>query len=186
MSDVFTASNGWTVEREAEELRTVSPDGYVRGISGQSKQALREYFQHKRDEELGLWRSPDHPDYVVRRLQDEPNGDRLVAVYCETSGTKFSVFENSTRYSVFDEIGLAYFAAHPVELEKPWLNAKPGEAWVITFSGGADLLAVPLRYMAGDAIEVRFSAGSMNYRIDDDRITAGRCVYQPGESEVQS
>lgn len=48
MSDTFTASNGLYVFRAEEYL-----------------EAFREFFQWKRDEELGRVRWPDDPDFVI-------------------------------------------------------------------------------------------------------------------------
>lgn len=112
----FKASNGVTVA--------------AAGIDPAYLDALREFFQHERDEALGRWRSAEYPDF---------------AVYAEKDGVHMTLDERTgqaymtTREGVlgFDDehaqAARAYFAAHPEP--KPWHDAKPGEVWVLGIKG---------------------------------------------------
>lgn len=136
MSETFKASNG-------EELN-VAPTGHLiippvtTGLGERTQQALREFFQHERDKELGRWRWPENPDYVVYKA---PAGERVpdarhVTVSNESNGEAAWLFEvGSGGVSGGDswarDAARAYFAAHPEP--KPWHDAKPGEVWVVTY-----------------------------------------------------
>lgn len=58
-TDTFTASNGIRIPRDERGLPTLSIGNHT------ETQALREFFQHERDEELGRVRWPENPDIVV-------------------------------------------------------------------------------------------------------------------------
>lgn len=133
MTDIFTASNGIEIE--------ISQDGYLLGKgdygSGSTYAtagpegigALREYFTHERDAELGRWRDPENPDLVIY-----PNGDDAVCVFSESTGSCWDVLRSvATRerpaYSTWVESAARYFAAHPEP--KPWETASAGELWKV-------------------------------------------------------
>ena len=64
----FTASNGWTVSSPDSigDINICSSKGvFLDYISSDSIPPLREYFQAERDKELGRWRDPNNPNYVV-------------------------------------------------------------------------------------------------------------------------
>lgn len=61
-------------------------------------------------------------------------------------------------------------------MTKDWQDAKPGEAWVLTFADYADVLGGA--YIAGDW---SFMTADHAVPIDDERITAGRRIF-PGRS----
>ncbi|QIK61774.1 hypothetical protein G7068_00035 [Leucobacter viscericola] len=50
--------------------------------------ALREFFQHERDTELGRWRWPEYPEYVVRKLPD--SNPETVIVINESYGPSYT------------------------------------------------------------------------------------------------
>ena len=131
----FTASNGWTVAEELRCLKLARPNHFLRFISLDITEALREYFQHKRDQELGRWRDPENPDMVV---YPDPRPD-WVLVLDETSGDTDTVFRQVRRGPYEDDdftvTADRYFDAHPEPEPKPWENAKPGEVWALTVAG---------------------------------------------------
>ncbi len=148
MSTKFTASNG--VEIETSEIGGI----FVKGDYGYSQagtegvEALREYFQHERDRELGRWRDPVNRDLVVYRRPEEDDDDgRAVAVLDDSTGVAFTYWEKYgldgqgvTRYEKGQEAAGRYFAAHPET--KPWEEAEQGEIWELTDSEGREQLWV--------------------------------------------
>lgn len=145
MSDTFTASNGL--------LLCPNGDGSVRWEAGFSPvivtQALREFFLHERDKELGRWRWPEKPVYVVYPVGE----DGLVDVLREDPmagfgpGRQVGISRTAAEdravdgpASSFFAAARAYFAAH--QEPRPWHDAKPGEVWAITTENVADEVAV--------------------------------------------
>lgn len=127
----FTASNGVTITGSAH-ARTwqVRDEGSEIGdkrfvpLNVRKIDALREFFQHERDEELGRWRWPENPLYVVY-----PRADH-VQVVNELSGNALNVSRAQANVSTgLDRAARAYFEAHPER--KPWHDAKEGEVWVL-------------------------------------------------------
>src|SRR5690606_1284379 len=119
--------------------------------------ALREFFQHVRDEELGRWRWPKDPDYVVY-----PTEDGFLVVR-ESVG--LSEFRNGLYvHDMEGEAARDYREAHPER--KPWEDAMHGEAWVITYNGGEHAVLCDGAYFT-------WPAGSMQH-ISDPDITAAR------------
>jgi len=166
----FKASNG--IRRDfMEDLE----EGL--GYSFAEIDALAEFFQHKRDEELGRWRWPENPGYVVYRSPEADYGaDRAVYVFNERSGEGRWCWEasNTSKSDALVLAAGAYFKAHPEPEPKPWHDAKPGEVWVLTVGGeqfpctveatGPDF--VPLAH----ALWATLARGS-------ERITAGRRIW---------
>lgn len=90
-----------------------------------------EFFRARRDAELGRWRSPLHPDYVVYRI----GYDALVV------GERVGLSQKFARGDVDDaenrvpaQVAFEYFEAHPER--KPWEDAQYGEVWAVTHTGG--------------------------------------------------
>ena len=132
--DKFEASNGVVVlELEGGVGFQLPMQGVsTNGINGDKVQALREFFQHERDVELGRWRWPENPDYVVYA---DGTSRRVIR---ESSGTtmQVSLHDRKVMTTYLDSyVGAAraYDAAHPEP--KPWHEAKEGEVWVIEFNG---------------------------------------------------
>lgn len=127
----FEASNGYKIEIGSLgniEIRSVlgDPRGSATVLS---VDALREFFQHERDEELGRWRWPFNPDFVVY-----PRGESGVHVLDEGSGVGSAslIHRNGDSDNPTAEYraAYAYFEAHPER--KPWEDAKEGEVWIVT------------------------------------------------------
>lgn len=140
----FVASNTTTISKDNESLEAVLGNG-VCLLQPWTVKALREFFQHERDEELGRWRWPDTPVYVVYR-----DSDNSVLVFDETNGRS----EQYARWEaelLEDGAAFDYFAAHPEP--KPWERAKPGEIWELTAEGvERQYAAIASRDFTGDAV----------------------------------
>lgn len=135
--------------------------------------ALREFFLYEFDEDLGRWRWPERPEYVVY-----PGDDGVMValnVVNERNGYHVTVYLSNLNepaaFEPFCRAARAYIAAHPVP--KPWHDAKPGEVWLLTY-----------RNIAGHQIEnpaIRTESNKWRLPIMeldfDDPITAGRRIY---------
>lgn len=171
MTDTFTASNDVQVWIDhLGSVRTESPNPISAFTS--HTQALREFFQHERDEELGRWRWPDNPQYVVY-----PRGDSGVRVLDEGSGIGSArlIHRNGDPDNPTAEYqaAYAYFGAHPER--KPWHSAKPGEIWVLTIDDSEQVVSAVQQYEKdfnpiSHPIYATFANGS-------ERITAGRRIW---------
>lgn len=88
--------------------------------------ALAEHFQAARDTELGRWRWPEYPEYVVYPEADPDS----VLVFDEATGANWKVDRALNQAGNYlHAAARAYWAAHPEP--KPWHSAKPGEVWDI-------------------------------------------------------
>ncbi|WP_157541028.1 hypothetical protein [Microbacterium sp. XT11] len=140
-----------TAQFRARSGRLVKPqeDGSVRFdhghgyLSRETAMDAEEYFQAKRDEELGRWRSRVHPNYVVYLI----GYDALVV------GEHVGLSERFARDVVDDaenrvpaQVAFEYFEAHPER--KPWEDAKEGEVWIITPSRSLTMGDEPSEYPA--------------------------------------
>ncbi len=145
MTTTFTASNGIKLEiTDDGGVFTHDSRAYVMA-SVTGVEALREYFQHERDRELGRWRDPDNRDLVVYRMPelDYDEGGRAVRVMDETSGEAVTYWENRRldwENKEEREAADRYFKAHPEP--RPWEEAEPGEIWELTEPEGLKQLWV--------------------------------------------
>jgi hypothetical protein len=109
--DKFVASNGVTVDTDVHGCVTVAGVESLRD----SSQALREFFQHERDQELGRWRWPENPDYVV--VQADNGGERAWVVNERNQQITGWVWradlDRSTARAQVVAAARAYFDAHP-------------------------------------------------------------------------
>lgn len=139
-------------------------------------EALARFFQAERDAVLGRWRDPENSDVVVYRRQEcDDHHGRCAAVLNEAAMTVTYEWE---RDQGIDESARRYFAAHPEP--KPWHDAKPGEAWVITV-GGTEMPALVARKTHEDPLV--FKTGFFEHDLTSPRITAGRRVWAPEEAD---
>ncbi|WP_334153005.1 hypothetical protein [Microbacterium sp.] len=138
---------------------------------------LRSWFQAERDEQLGWWRAS--PGFVVKpRAGDNVIGSRSVNVLNELLGITKPVWEVEESRSEYGIAARAYFEAHPVPEPKSWLEAKPGEVWMLSLAGK------PEPYLVND--DPRFVDGMGDaYDLDYHRITAGYRIYpaQDGDND---
>lgn len=129
----FTASNSYRIELSGGAVSVHNVSGHERHVFGRyTIEALREFFQHERDEELGRWRWPENPDYVVY-----PMPDGRARVLRDTDGMFFVWARSDSARTVDREdaggavrAACAFFEAHPER--KPWEDAKDGEIWEFT------------------------------------------------------
>ncbi|MEW2011515.1 hypothetical protein AB0300_18830 [Microbacterium sp. NPDC078814] len=142
-------------------------------INEEYKEALREFFQHERDKELGRWRWPDNPDYVVYA---KDTGDWLV-LNESTGHTKHYTHREHANVggSNMTKAARAYFEAHPER--KPWHDAKPGEVWELTLDDESEhIVFVHADRTVGGRDGV--SAGGAYFDIDDATgIVSGRRLW---------
>lgn len=129
--DKFTASNGISVKLDGHLLFGASTHATYVAASESQVQALREFFQAERDEELGRWRWPENPDYVVYPAADDAD---LITVMRESVARirkmrreGFGLTDYAEQFVACAE---AYFEAHPER--KDWEDAKEGEVWIVT------------------------------------------------------
>ena len=171
----FTASNGETIDP--------LPDLYhALGYTDVQVDALREFFQHERDEQLGRWRWAANPDYVVTPFEGDPDH---VLVVQESAGVACEFWRASTSgpsltgyHSRLAPSARAYFAAHPEP--KPWHDAKEGEVWVPTTENVGD--EIPARVALVNGIRnFEWVVGLHRKPVDDPLITAGRRIWPEGD-----
>lgn len=194
MSDTFTASNGRQIECDTAigETRVVENGQNMLEnfdfLNARDMNALREFFQHERDRELGRWRWPDNRDYTVRvapeHAQHLDPGGKTVAVERESTGY-VGYYSPDRVPELTDDTGdllravHAYFAAHPEP--KPWHDAKAEEIWVLRERNCETWL--PFRW---DAAEQWWFASSSNmamHRRSEGTIVEGRRIWPEVPSE---
>lgn len=133
----FVASNGITVCVDGGDVWLMAnegfyfPDDVEFSLGSPSDEALAEYFQHKRDEELGHWRDPENPTVVIKY---DAENDWAYALDETTWAECAMVVRDSPRLSQPSAMYKAisnFFKAHP-KPPKPWEEAKPGEVWELS------------------------------------------------------
>ena len=175
----FTASNGLMVERTLGGLPRVIGEGWSSQLTDPETVALREFFRHERDEELGRWRWTENPDFVVypSRLYTTPGDPDVVHVVNEANGQSHRVHRDDPEslFGRFSDAGHAYFDAHPAP--KPWHDAKVNEAWELTANGDTGPFLVATAYPEHERLQFVASNGT-RFEIDDgEQITAGRRIW---------
>lgn len=166
MSETFKASNG-------EELN-VAPTGHLiippvtTGLGERTQQALREFFQHERDQELGRWRWPENPDVVVQADKGGEHAWVMNERNQQINGWMWRVdLDRVTAHAQVGAAARAYFAARP--MPKPWHDAKPGEVWVLDTQHGELALQV--------LSDGSFDNPDFYYEKDDPNIKSGRRIW---------
>ena len=153
MTDTFTASNGMTVDRDhnGDVLldRATTQSLYMKDGTAL---ALREFFQHERDEELGRWRDPDNPRLTVYPTEGYETDE--ITILDDVDAETYTITRASAERSQggwWHDTAKAYFEAHPER--KPWEDAKDGEIWEFTLgcssgqylADGGRFFLLPLR-----------------------------------------
>lgn len=187
MTEPFTASNGVTVKEvgaglyvegdgvRLDRLREKLQAGSYGDVTPAMQVALREFFQHERDKEQGVWRWPENPSFVA--WASRRSNEKDVTVLDESSGyvgyfTRGDVADVRPGVGLIRGAARAYFEAHPER--KPWEDAQPGEVWVLAFDGEEDTFkAYESRY--GTIYFTRSRETSTD--LADERITAGRRIW---------
>lgn len=155
--DKYEASEGFTVQEKDDAVTMRGPGGTLWIGDRELGRGLKEYVNQvranalaERDEQLGRWRWPENPDYVVYRwVADPPRRNvRGVTVLSEAIPRGYTVWEDNVDViygtSVNEEArkaardaARAYFDAHPEP--KPIPN-EPRSAWVDKY--GTDVWVV--------------------------------------------
>lgn len=146
MSEAFMASNGidvqWAGSLGCDQILRIGAHGRV-SADLPEWQALREFFCAERDEELGRWRWPENPKWIVyaKRPGFSPVGNADLLVVNEVDGCAMEYItadDDGATYVGPDERAakaarayLDYLDARPES--RPWEDAKPGEVWVLSF-----------------------------------------------------
>lgn len=177
MSEKFVSSNNTTIYRSSGSSIYWNSRHDKGSVANSEAKALREFFLHERDTELGRWRWPEKPEYVV---YPQPGGAVNVlreSLVDETGpgvekgiGREKANGWRSEAAGNFFAAARAYFAAHPVP--KPWHEAKPGEVWVITTSNVGDEVAV----LVTGAGRFRYSDGVL-MSLTSEQITDARRIF---------
>ncbi|HLS01115.1 MAG TPA: hypothetical protein VK054_03920 [Beutenbergiaceae bacterium] len=170
MTTTFTASNGVRIKANPS-MPWRYMDGYCPGTDLDT--AMAEYYQHRRDVELGRWRDPENPYMVCY-----PFGPKVVRVLDETAGLRWDINRHDEdgylpTTSDVREAAARYFEQHPEP--KPWHNAQDGELWVLTIDGGQEG-ALAWRTPA----HAQFETATGTIDATDTRITHATRVW-PGE-----
>lgn len=97
--------------------------GRVHLVHAKDLEEMREHFQQERDTELGRWRDPENPDFVVYPLDH-------YAIVDETTGRRHYWDSTEVVSSICMRVATNYFRTHPEP--KPWHDAVPGEIWDVT------------------------------------------------------
>lgn len=173
---IFIASNGVKVEpvdAVGGNLYGLEVDSshIHRKIGSRTTKALEEFFLVKRDKELGRWRDPEDPNFVVYRdkFHDDEEG-RCILTVDERDG---NMYHSWSKESIITPVAERYFDAHPEP--KPWHDAKVGEVWVLT--QGKDNETRPWIYKQE---EYWLSSDGVWALVTDDEInaiTAGRRIW---------
>ena len=150
-------------------------------LSEEEMDELRAGFQAERDEALGRWRDPEHPDLVCYPVAGDLDA---VWVMYEGDGLAYMREKDQVFYAgnEFSEVARRYFAAHPEPKPKPWEDAQPGEFWILTVDEKTNPYKIwtdtqRLRWF--ERVERPYTA----IRLNDIRITAGRRVWPEGEDK---
>ena len=171
-----------TLERGMLRLRRGNPQ--AEGLyDPDTTNALRAFFQAERDQELGWWRDPEEPDWIVRPHEYHANS---AIVYNER--THFTCYwerraakTGSGNYSSA-MVAKRYFAAHPdVEPHKPWHDAKEGEYWLVTLEGADPIPTTVCNYSEN----LYFTVGDDDYYCptNDHRIQNAVRLTPEGSSD---
>lgn len=182
MTEKFVASNGIPViEKDWGLSFTQGVDlGTLTGVSEDQANALREFFQHERDRELGRWRWPENAAIVV--WESRRSNEKEVTVLDEGTGYVGYFSRGHVADVVLNEGALrraarAYFAAHPEP--KPWHDAKPGEVWVVKISTGPtfDEVALQVREYFTEGFVFKDHIEDIQYPLTDPAIITARRIW---------
>lgn len=178
----FTASNGIPITTK------VSGDGrsYLLGMtdavthataSEEGIDALREFFQHEKDDEFGRWR---RGHFVVYPQRSTPES---VFVFDEATGLDDEFRAEWLRGQPTDDptlreeerTALLYLLSRPEP--KPWRDAKAGEVWVIQVDGGEEFAALVETFCDTHVFQKPDAESITTTRPD---ITAARRIWPEG------
>lgn len=178
MSATFAAKYGITIESLSDPftLKVTHADGRSQMIDGPVAKALDERYRARNDEQIGRWRWPERPHFVVypSAVWLHPADPDVVMVVNESNGSSHRARRDDpdSLFGHFSQAGHAYFVAHPEP--KPWHDAKSGEAWVLTVDGEEFPWGVG---EGADAGRFVYLGGLSNIPLEHPSITAGRRIW---------
>lgn len=182
MNEKFVASNGVEIVLNGEHWSV--PRNETREpfeISTSALAALRQFFQHERDKELGRWRDPENQRYVVHPFSDTTDEVRVTD---EETGYHFQVAREAALVAGSFNPGMptarAYFTAHPEP--KPWHDAREGEIWIITTDNVGDEVPVKATTNQKYGTSFRYIRGKGRIMVADSRITNARRLWPEGDA----
>ena len=169
----FKASNGYVITDiyKSLEVRLGVVDYQ---LPWSMVEALREYFQAKRDEELGRWRDPEYPDYVVYKSHIFGEGTVPVTPDNTYKESYIYSFEEATRKAnnnIPARVALNYLAAHPKPAPKSWHNVDKYEVWELKIDHDSDYL---IGVSTGEGI---FFNPAMQEYIDQSEVIDARRIH---------
>ena len=142
-------------------------------------EALRAFFQAERDDALGRWRDPENMDMVAYRTPEDDDGcGRCILLLDENTGDNHWEWERIACSGP----GLRYFDAHPQPEPKPWVDAKPGEVWALTYAGIEETAWVADFTWGAPPRFRQFKNLLTPIFTNDKHITAGRRIWPEGEA----
>lgn len=162
----FRARSGRTVSARSDgSVLFGHANGY---LSPASVMDAEEFFQAKRDAELGRWRWPENPDYVVYR---DTSGDAIV--FREQTPVGGILYRRGDDVvDLESEAARAYFEAHPGR--KPWQAAKPGEVWILSTADGENAAYSVMTVREAGTV---FESHEGRYSLDDADIEDARRIW---------
>lgn len=173
----FRARSGRTVTARSDgSVIFDHVDGY---LSPASVMDAEEFFQTKRDFDLGRWRWPENPEYVVYL-----RNDGQACVFNEATGVTVYRFRGEhehleeLRRQSGEEVmphthaARAYFEAHPER--KPWQAAKPGEVWILSTADGENAAYSVMTVREAGTV---FESHEGRYSLDDADIEDARRIW---------
>jgi hypothetical protein len=137
----FTASNGVQVQVFSNGRGNVGPvelknRGHKASTTAyfepEAIVALREFFRHEADKELGRWRDPANPTLTVYPTPGFEDDE--ITILDEVDAEAYTITRAaSARHSAgwWRATAHAYFESHPEP--EPWEDAKDGHLWLIRF-----------------------------------------------------
>lgn len=182
MNETFEASNGVTVMRNTDDGPDIDYQSWSIGnarevlLAPHEVDALREFFQHERDQELGRWRDQESPE----RFVVPGHADDWIQVWNEARMKGEGTYTRSSAVIHFGNpkypcaaTAKRYFDAHPEP--KPWHDARDGQLWLIRFSDypNTDVSALVKNgtFVYNDHCHDGIAA------VNDSTITAGRRIW---------
>lgn len=182
MTETFTASNGARIEIHESriDIKCTGDSGEQHFLSTKETEAAREFFKHEADEQLGRWRWPENPDYVIYAKKESDSEPRTgVRVVHEATGRSRDIGRDvveacEATVSTFGRAARAYFEDHPER--KPWEGANPGEVWLLTLEG-VESAFYPSKSLDRHFTPVAPNTGTTAVPMNWPEITAGRRIW---------